>query len=69
MYVVTLPDVSPVGVVGYEERLEDDLGQDLTRLVTEPVNILSDPLVAIGTTHVQTCMNKTFGGMCTVVQI
>ena len=52
MYVVTLPDVSPVGVVGYEERLEDDLGQDLTRLVTEPVNILSDPLVAIGTTHV-----------------
>ena len=40
-----IPFISPVGVVGNEERLKDDLGQNLACLIAEPVHVLSDSLV------------------------
>lgn len=42
-----LPFKGPIGVVGNEERLENNLRKNFTRLVTESVHILSDPLVTV----------------------
>ena len=42
---VITPFIGPIGVIGDEKRLEDDLRENFTRLVTEPVHILSDTLV------------------------
>jgi hypothetical protein len=42
-----LPFIGSIGVISDEERLDDDLGEDLTGFIAETVHILSDPLVSM----------------------